>query len=118
MTMESLETNVEAVMSSEDASVRYRVPPTLDLRWRRWDDDWIVYHPWTGDTHVLTLAAGEALRRLQVGPTDAATLATHVAEALRIDADAQLERHLVDLLVDLHRRSLIEPEPAHESESH
>ncbi len=51
-----------------------------DLHWREWDDQFIVFHPPSGDTHLLNDAAARMLRRLGSGPATIDDLVGAVAE--------------------------------------
>jgi PqqD family protein of HPr-rel-A system len=80
------------------------------LRWRLWDGQYLVYHGGSGDTHVLDVVAGEALRAVQEqAGIDAATVARQVAAVLDLPADGDLTAQMARLLDDLWQRGLIEP---------
>ena len=81
-----------------------------DLRWRVWDDQVVVFNAASGDTHLLNLVAGEALRCLQE-PADAAQLAQRVAAAVNVSPDGDFLEQIADLLEELAELGLIEAVP-------
>jgi PqqD family protein of HPr-rel-A system len=69
----------------------WRIPPGIELCWKRWDDDLIVFNPASGRTHLLNPLAGEALRAIEESPADIESLtkrlAALVAETNGLDFD-------------------------------
>ena len=45
---------------------RWKVHANSDLRWRSWQDDSVLYHGASGDTHLLDPVAAEALHFLLI----------------------------------------------------
>jgi PqqD family protein of HPr-rel-A system len=84
-----------------------------DLQWRGWDDQWIVYHAASGDTHLLSLVAGEVLQALQQTPSSVATLAEQVAASLKVSAgqEEELFEQVERLLQELESLGLVEAVP-------
>jgi len=89
-------------------ATRWSVPPSLDLRVKRLDDEYVVYNPWSGDTHVLNATAGAALLALQADAHDAESLARETAG----DADDDVAAQMRELLVEFQVLGLIEPADA------
>jgi PqqD family protein of HPr-rel-A system len=98
-----------------DALHQWRVPPAADLRWREWDDDQsLVYHPPSGDTHLLNPLAAEALKLLERQPSSCAMLVEHVARVFALKAEGDLVRQIEQCLAQFNELGLIEPAHAHQ----
>lgn len=82
-------------------SQRWQVPPDAALRWRLWEDEHVVYHGASGDTHLLNPAAAEILRRMESTPAS-------VEDVARILGDASLP-HATSLLDRFAELGLIVP---------
>lgn len=84
-----------------------------DLQWRGWDDQWIVYHAASGDTHLLDLLGGEVLRALQQAPLNVAALVEQVAIRLEVPASEkeELREQVERLLQKLEELGLMEAVP-------
>lgn len=82
------------------------------LLWRSWDNQQsIVYHVESGDTHLLNHVAAQALRLLQDAPSNVSELAERVTAALGGVADETFMQHLGRLLAEFDESGLIEPCP-------
>jgi PqqD family protein of HPr-rel-A system len=80
------------------------------LLWRTWEDDEaVVYHIPSGDTHLLNLVAAEALRALEQGPLDCPELAERIAPSLACVPDDDFLHHLEKLMAEFGELGLIEP---------
>jgi len=90
----------------------WKVIDACEFRWRIWDNQFVVYNPASGDTHLLNQVAGEALRCLQEAPADAAELTRRVAVRTDIQVDAQLLAKINDFLDELAELGLIELVPS------
>jgi PqqD family protein of HPr-rel-A system len=90
------------------ATVKWCVPREQELRWRHWDDQYVVYHCQSGDTHLLNELAARTLRRLETDPVEAEELACHVAAALELEADTHLHRHIRELLSRFEELGLVD----------
>jgi PqqD family protein of HPr-rel-A system len=98
-------------------TTKWRVSPDADLRWRFWGDEAIVFHPPSGDTHVLHPIAAEVLQYLCDRCADlnqiASFLASQAPAGGRPDAADPSLQVLTKLLTDFDQLGLIEP--AHET---
>jgi PqqD family protein of HPr-rel-A system len=92
---------------------KWRVLPSFELHWRddpSWGDSAVVFHPGSGDTHLLNPLAAEALHALSESPLDAGELTQHLA--LRMEgASSELAAQLRQLLQEFDDLGLIEPAP-------
>lgn len=86
----------------------WQVVDAAELSWRFWDDQFIVFNPASGDTHLLNPLAGEALQRLQQGPADVPELARHAASNLGLAPDELLSQEIETLLDELDELGLVE----------
>ena len=54
----------------------WSIPQGADLRWYRWDDEYVIHHGLSNDTHRLSGDAGRVIEALQLhGMQDAFALA-------------------------------------------
>ncbi len=85
------------------------VPPDADLRWKLWGEEAVVFHPASGDTHVLHLIAAETLFVLcERRCATAAELSEHLAAALEVENDDTVLRHVEQCLAQFRELGLIE----------
>ncbi len=76
------------------------------LVWRHWDDEdeYVVYNPTSGDSHLLDFLTAQGLMRLEQHPMTAAELVADLSAHLDIAADKSLDayvRRFLDELFDL-----------------
>jgi PqqD family protein of HPr-rel-A system len=86
---------------------RWRVTPGQALRYRQWQDEYVLYNDLSGDTHLLDGDAMQLLLALQQAPRDLAALAV----ALGAANDAETLADLGALTEQLHALSLLESIP-------
>jgi PqqD family protein of HPr-rel-A system len=56
----------------------WSIPQGADLRWYRWDDEYVIHHGPSNDTHRLSADAGRVIEALQLhGAQDESSLAEH-----------------------------------------
>jgi PqqD family protein of HPr-rel-A system len=70
---------------------------------RGWDDEYVVYNPLSGDTHLLGADAMQLLSQLSAGPADEDAL----AQALHVEPDER--EGMAVMLGELAALFLIEP---------
>ena len=80
--------------------------PGQALRYRAWNDEYVLYNNLSGDTHLIEASAMQVLLALQCAASDEATLTNTLHDSLQLDADEVLE--IPGLLADLHALNLIE----------
>ncbi|ANM30194.1 hypothetical protein ABI59_12335 [Acidobacteria bacterium Mor1] len=78
-----------------------------DLHWRAWDDQYVVFHPPSGDTHLLNEAAARLLRRLHEGPATIADLVAAV-EGIGDEAVPDMPKRVAGYLLWFDDLGLIE----------
>ncbi len=89
--------------------LKWRVMGTESaLLWRQWDDEYVVFNPSSGDTHVLNLVAAQALKFLERAEADATDLAEHVGATLNLNADDGLLQHMDQLIDQFDELGLVE----------
>ena len=88
---------------------RWRVSSRAPLKWREWDGEWVVFHPDSGDTHLLDPFAARVLKRLEDAPATADMLVQRLAESPAAAPANELPRMVEQLLRVLDDAGLIEP---------
>jgi len=85
----------------------WRARDPASIRWREWDDAYVVHHVPSGSTHFLDATAGCALLRMQDAEVGIEDLARAVADELDLDA-VPLASHMETLLAELERLGIVE----------
>lgn len=83
----------------------WRLAPEQCLRWRGWDDEFVLFNDLSGDTHLLGLDAMTVLWKLAEQPADAMALCSH----LHGSAGSRDAPDIDALLHSLMELALIEP---------
>jgi hypothetical protein len=77
----------------------WSIPQGADLRWYRWDDEYVIHHGLSNDTHRLSADAGRVIEAFQShGPQETFALAGRCeldTEALKLVLAALAELDLV-----------------------
>lgn len=79
------------------------------LSMRGWGEDFAVFNPLSGHTHILDSVAGALLQALASGPLSETDLQRVLAEKLGFEEDEPLEVPLGQLLNHLDNQGLIAP---------
>lgn len=95
-----------AVLSA--AQVGWFSDPAFPLSVRHWDDDYVVYHRGSGDTHLLDASRYMLLTQLGREPAPAVVIAERLAVQLELPDDAEFTEKIETLLSDLYGLGLIE----------
>jgi PqqD family protein of HPr-rel-A system len=91
---------------------KWRGQREFNLLWRSWDDDeYVVFHTGSGDTHLLNAVAAEALSELERRAVDEGELAQHLADCLARPLDDELKKSAAGMLREFDELGLIEPAP-------
>ncbi|MCG8360137.1 MAG: HPr-rel-A system PqqD family peptide chaperone [Kiloniellales bacterium] len=78
---------------------------------RRWDGEFVVFNPLSGQTHCLDVVGARVLARILEGPATAHDLKDELARFLEVDNDARLAE-LVDRALDnLDDLGIVHPGP-------
>jgi len=78
------------------------------LHFRFWDDEFVVYNSFSGDTLLLGSTAAQILLKLQQAPLNSTTLAESLAPLLHGEMDDELVAQIDNILADLDTLALIE----------
>lgn len=89
----------------------WRITPGQALRFRQYDDEFVLYNNLSGDTHLLGGSAMHILSELQRGPASAEVLTASLAAALECTADAVFGAEAAALLATLAGFYLIAEDP-------
>ena len=104
---------------TDSDSRRWRVPNGIVLRRRIWDDEGVVYHPLSGETHLLNVTAIVVLDLIEAGPRSVPGLVDALIERNEAaeDADddpgarATMTEQVAELVGHLDALGLVEPCP-------
>ncbi len=91
--------------------VLLRANPAVQLHWRHWDRDWIVFDEASGNTHAMGELAACALLCLDEGAMDAEALIAEVATATSLPPE-MIQAGLKDEVAQLVRLALVDIVPA------
>jgi len=86
----------------------WRVPAHSRFHWRCWDDEHVVYHVNSGDTHRLNAAGARALHLLINAPRTASELAESLRDQFPGEAEAVVLVTVGELVHRLERLGLVE----------
>jgi PqqD family protein of HPr-rel-A system len=89
----------------------WRIAPGQALRFRQFDDEFVLYNDLSGDTHLLGDSAMHILSDLQRGPADASALTASLAAALECPHDIAFDDEAAALLATLASYFLIAEDP-------
>ncbi|WP_083748656.1 HPr-rel-A system PqqD family peptide chaperone [Pelomonas sp. KK5] len=64
---------------------RWALAPLVDLHWRRWEREWLVFDSGSGQTHMLDTLDALVLLMLEPGAAAPATIAEAIAAELELD---------------------------------
>lgn len=93
-------------------SLYWRIAPDFPIVSRRWDDECLVFHAGSGNTHLLNAVAGAVLTSLDTGPATPEQLVERVAEQLGYQVDAEFTAYVRQTSAELNGLELIEAVPA------
>ncbi|WP_334186731.1 HPr-rel-A system PqqD family peptide chaperone [Noviherbaspirillum sp.] len=79
------------------------------LNARCWNDEFVVYNPLSGDTHILSRRASDMLLALQSSASDVLSLAQVLSGRWCCEIDAALLEEIEAALFDMQALSLVEP---------
>jgi PqqD family protein of HPr-rel-A system len=85
----------------------WRVAPGSSFRWRHWDDEFVLYHDESGDTHRLNPLGAQILKRLTGSASTAEDLARDFGDGS--SPEPALLQTIERLLSHLYGLGLVEP---------
>lgn len=92
------------------ADIPWRVHPQADLRWRQWPDEQaVLYHPRSGETHLLNPISAAMLQTLQDQPLSLEQLIPLVLKRFDLPAAGDHVAQLQHCLAQFIELGLIEP---------
>ena len=90
-------------------SPRWFVPRGNALKWRRWNESFVVFNPASGDTHYLNAIAGSVLKLLETEPASVEQIVTHLEAISGEPLDGELREQINGLVERFDAVGLIEP---------
>ncbi|MGC2049774.1 MAG: HPr-rel-A system PqqD family peptide chaperone, partial [Gallionella sp.] len=91
-----------------DSNIKWKLISNQALRFRIWDDEFVVYNSLSGDTHLLRSTAAQILLILQQVPSNATALTEALAPLLHVEMNDEFIFQIEDILADLDTLALIE----------
>ena len=85
----------------------WRLNELVDLSWRNWQDEWVVFDTGSGQTHQLDALTAATLMTIEAGDLQISELVSQVAETLNIDVNSELNNALQGILDRLVAADLI-----------
>lgn len=79
----------------------YRLHPQLDLHWKQWDGDWVVFESVSGQTASFDALEAAAIGCFEQSALDLPLLAATMAADLGVPPGPELEQHLQAFVEDL-----------------
>ena len=95
-------------------TMQWKLAPNSDLHWRSWDGEVVIFHPASGDTHILHPLAAEILSQLEVKTVDVEQLGAHVAQTFELQPSDELLRQLEQCVKQFADLGLVIPVESHE----
>jgi PqqD family protein of HPr-rel-A system len=79
----------------------FRLHPSLDLHWKQWDGQWVVFESVSGQTASFDAFEAAALGCFEQAALDLPTLTATMAADLGMSPGPDLEQHLQAFVDDL-----------------
>lgn len=87
---------------------RWKALQNNKLLWEHWDGDYLVFNPFSGQTHILNSMAAEALKNLEGQALTTVELAERLSELFAIASNQDLQQHVERLLNEFDELGLTE----------
>jgi PqqD family protein of HPr-rel-A system len=71
------------------------------LLWRRWDDEYVVYNPASGESHLLDFVSAQGLMQLEKCVVSTEQLVRDLSLVLDIPGDEELSRYVQQMITEL-----------------
>jgi len=78
------------------------------LRWRRWNDEWVVFDIGSGQTHQMDTLTAATLMIVEAAPARMSDLLSKISEDFSVPSDSMLSNVLSSILTRLEITGLIE----------
>lgn len=85
-----------------------RVPGNGMLFYRCWGDEYVFYHPATGDTHLFDQASADLILAVSAQPLSRAALRKRLAGSLKPLTAQEIEQFLDELLMKCGQSGLLD----------
>jgi PqqD family protein of HPr-rel-A system len=92
-----------------DSDLEWELAAGSRLHWVSWDDEYVVFDEGSGNTHLLDFLTAEVLKALEQARGAVPALVGRVATRLDLDADADLERRIREVVERFREAGLVEP---------
>ena len=92
----------------------WQVVPGSSFRWRQWDEEHVLYHENSGDTHRLNALGARALELLET-PATADELARRLAARLTVAPDEAFASVVGKLVLHFRELGLVESVTVHDA---
>jgi PqqD family protein of HPr-rel-A system len=76
----------------------WHLNPLVDLSWKRWEEEWVVFDSGSGQTHLMDALTAATLMTIEVGEIDFSGLAAQTSETLMINDGPELHKALNDIV--------------------
>lgn len=86
----------------------WRLRPLVELHWRRWGDEFVVFDVGSGKTHQLAPHTAATLMMLELNSDDLVELTSRVSTELGVDDDEDIASAVSESVHDLQSAGLIE----------
>jgi PqqD family protein of HPr-rel-A system len=91
--------------------LRWKTPSESGLLWEHWDNEFVVFDPRSGHTHLLNEMAAVALKALDTRAFTGLELTRFLASEFSVSSDdPELERHVEQMLAHFDELGLVEPD--------
>lgn len=87
----------------------WRAAGPLNLRWKCWQDEYIVFNVDSGDVLLLNPVATEALKILETSPTSLDELTEQIARRLDVDLNEDLHQGITQFVYKLAHLGMVCP---------
>ncbi|MBE0437999.1 MAG: HPr-rel-A system PqqD family peptide chaperone [Methylomicrobium sp.] len=87
----------------------WKIPESLILCIAEWDDQIIVYHSLSGETHYLNDFAAEALKLIQLGPFTLNSLVEDALKIFEVEDKKELEQPIKQIINQFESLGFVEP---------
>ena len=93
-------------MAAGGEGMRWRVISGFELLMQQWDDEVVLFHSGTGNTHLLESNACHLIKILQQSPADTASLIRSLSARLFLEQE-ELAAYVQRALVELQRLDIV-----------